>query len=450
MVAAIETDLEWEREHTRVTVKALEWDGAGRDGSFCCAGRSWRRRSAGLRGRRQGPRPDLAGAGVSARGPSGRPPPPADALVGCSLAVAVVALGLLIFALISRGQAITAETLRRRARSPRSDTQQSVDPERSVLLAAAAVRTSATPQAMFALRAAIDASPIRFRLPNVAPQTCGPATTPTPGPLSPGVAYSPDGKQIAEALCDGTVVLASGRSGRVIRRVRLGRGLAGRLVYNRASSLLVAVGAGRVVAIDPATGAVRERGPAVGGYTGLASNPSAPVVAFAGEHGVTLWNLRTRAARTLALPGGLTAGMLAFSPDGRRLAIAVNVYPPDQRTVALVLDTRTGRILAILNDHQQVDDLVFSPDGRELVVGELRTAKRRGCRRPARCANLGPASGPGALRDREADACCGLQPGRVADRLWNGRRPRGGCITPQRAEDRLLSGKHRFHQPGRL
>ena len=106
-------------------------------------------------------------------------------------------------------------------------------------------------------------------------------------------------------------------------------------------------------------------------YTGLASNPSAPVVAFAGEHGVTLWNLRTRAARTLALPGGLTAGMLAFSPDGRRLAIAVNVYPPDQRTVALVLDTRTGRILATLNDHQQVDDLVFSPDGRELVVGEL-------------------------------------------------------------------------------
>jgi hypothetical protein len=61
--------------------------------------------------------------------------------------------------------------------------------------------------------------------------------------------------------------------------------LAGRLAYNRASSLLVAVGAGRVAAIDPKTGAVRERGPAVGGYTGLASNPNAPVVAFARASG---------------------------------------------------------------------------------------------------------------------------------------------------------------------
>jgi WD40 repeat protein len=296
------------------------------------------------------------------------------ALVGGTLAVAVVAVGLLIFALISRGQAISARNVAKsRALAAESQTQLSVDPERSILLAAAAVRTSATPQAMFALRAAIDASPVRLRLPTVAPQLCGPVTTATPGPLSPGVAFSPAGGQIAEALCDGTVVLASARSGRVIRRVYLGRGLAGRLVYNRASGLLVAVGAGRMVAIDPATGAVRERGPAVSGHTGLASNPKASVVAFAAKRGVTLWNLHTRAARTLSLPGGLAAGMLAFSPDGRRLAVAVKVFGSNQRIVALLLDARTGRILATLNNQSvlQCDDLAFSPDGRELVVGEL-------------------------------------------------------------------------------
>src|SRR5579863_7380065 len=38
LVAAIDTDLEWERQHTRLTVKALEWDAAGRDRSFLVRG----------------------------------------------------------------------------------------------------------------------------------------------------------------------------------------------------------------------------------------------------------------------------------------------------------------------------------------------------------------------------------------------------------------------------
>ena len=33
-----ETDLPWEQQHTRITVKALEWDGAGRDSSFLLRG----------------------------------------------------------------------------------------------------------------------------------------------------------------------------------------------------------------------------------------------------------------------------------------------------------------------------------------------------------------------------------------------------------------------------
>ena len=34
VIAAIETDLEWEQQHTRLTVKALEWDKSNRDRSF--------------------------------------------------------------------------------------------------------------------------------------------------------------------------------------------------------------------------------------------------------------------------------------------------------------------------------------------------------------------------------------------------------------------------------
>ena len=34
LVTAVETDLEWERHHSRLTVKALEWEQSGRDRSF--------------------------------------------------------------------------------------------------------------------------------------------------------------------------------------------------------------------------------------------------------------------------------------------------------------------------------------------------------------------------------------------------------------------------------
>jgi TIR domain len=36
LVNALETDLEWEREHTRLTVKALEWEQAGPNGGPSC------------------------------------------------------------------------------------------------------------------------------------------------------------------------------------------------------------------------------------------------------------------------------------------------------------------------------------------------------------------------------------------------------------------------------
>jgi hypothetical protein len=380
VLAAIETDLVWEREHTRITLRALQWEQAGRDRSVLLRGSELadaERWLAAGAGRDPGPTALEQEYLLAARQATTRRQRTFIVAVSGML---VVAVGLLVFALISRGQAISARnaanaaarTAKSRALAAESETQLSVDPERSILLAAAAVDASATPQAMFALRSAIDASPIRFRLPDVAPQPCGAATTLNPVGVSPGLAFSPDGSQIAEGLRDGTVVLASGRSGRVVHRVHLGRGVAGRLAYNRASSLVVAIGGGRAVAIDSATGAVRERGPAVGGSTGLASEPSVPVVAFAGKRGVTLWNLRTHAVRTLLLPGGVTAGMLAFSPDGRRLAIALQVTAGTQPIVAVVLDARTGRILATLDNHSllQCDDLAFSPDGRELVVGE--------------------------------------------------------------------------------
>ena len=47
VLEALDTDLDWAREHTRWLVKSLEWDTERRERASSCAGRSWRRPRAG-------------------------------------------------------------------------------------------------------------------------------------------------------------------------------------------------------------------------------------------------------------------------------------------------------------------------------------------------------------------------------------------------------------------
>jgi hypothetical protein len=53
LIAAINTDLDWEHQHTHLTVKAIEWDGSGRDKSFDAT--RVRGRRAKLHARRMAP-----------------------------------------------------------------------------------------------------------------------------------------------------------------------------------------------------------------------------------------------------------------------------------------------------------------------------------------------------------------------------------------------------------
>ncbi len=77
-----------------------------------------------------------------------------------SIVVAAVSIGLLIFALISRGQAISSrqaavsERIGARAQALAAESQAELpnDPEISLILGMRAVQTKATPQSMFALR----------------------------------------------------------------------------------------------------------------------------------------------------------------------------------------------------------------------------------------------------------------------------------------------------------
>ena len=129
-------------------------------------------------------------------------------LLGASMAVAAVSVGLVIFALLSRSQAQSARTrlsspepTHSRARlRPRVRPKLTIDPERSVLLAMAAVRAQPTREATYALRRAIDLSPIRGRLPK---RRCPPFGT----GLGARRGLQPRGKQIAEGSQNGTLRL---------------------------------------------------------------------------------------------------------------------------------------------------------------------------------------------------------------------------------------------------
>jgi WD40 repeat protein len=368
LVGALDTDLEWTKEHTRWLLKALEWEEEGRDRSFLLRGAElaaaerWLSSAADKEPQPIALQTEYVVASRIAASRRQR------VLVGASLGVAAVAVALLVFALISRSQAINARnTARSRALAAESQTQLAVDPERSILLAVAAVHQAKTPEALFAVRGALDASPIRFRLPDAGIQSCGFVNF-----TAPGIAFSPDGRQLAEGLCSGDVVLADGSTGRVTRRIHVGR-VSASVAYNPAGSLLAAssLGAG-VQLIDPGTGAVRMRAPGLHpqGRMRMAFSPTAPLLAAAGNGQVTLWNTRTRRTRVLRFPpAALSAptNALAFSDDGKRLAVGLEQIGPASVGL-LVLDVETGRTL--VTAATAAGDVAFAPDGSQIAAAE--------------------------------------------------------------------------------
>lgn len=367
VVAALDTDLEWEQQHTRITVRALQWEKARREASFLLRGAElaaaerWLTAGAG-----KDPGPTvleqeflLAGRHAAARRQR--------TLLGASVIVAVIAIGLLVFALISRGQEVTAKTsAQAQALAAVSETQQSVDPERAVLLAMAAVRTRVTYGTlgtMFALRAALDASTIRYRLPPVGVQACG----------GLGAAYDPrpGSNLLAEGTCDGSIVLANATTGKVERRIHLTGGPTINLQYTGDGSALVVAVAGtntRLLELDPTNGRVRREAPPIPRFEGFTVNPRATVVAIVSAGALDFWSLTT-GRLTVTHPQGVLTTLQGFTytPDGRDIAAvssADNVPGP-----GLVLyDIARQRIIA--TEPVPASVIAFSPDGSELALGE--------------------------------------------------------------------------------
>lgn len=250
LVKALETDIEWEHHHTRMTVKALEWDQSGRDKSFLLHGSELESAEQWLAtGVDKDPGPSTLEqeyllAARAARSRRQR------ILVGASLGVAALAVGLLVFALISRSQAVHAARVAV-ARQLGAEAVSEPRIDRAMLLAREAVNLNRAPQTEGTLLATLLRSPAAigtFTLPIVArpqgislrpdgrvlavddntgsirfydPHTHRPTDTPLTDSIETDApTYSPDGSLIAYAAGNRNSAFVAVRNAHTLRLVR--------------------------------------------------------------------------------------------------------------------------------------------------------------------------------------------------------------------------------------
>jgi hypothetical protein len=166
----LEEDREGRRLHAHLAASAREWAARDHDpgelyrGARLSAALEWTAHHAGQLSQREREFIDASRTGSERQLRRLR-----TLLAGVAvLLAAAVAAG--IVALVQRHDAQeTARAAKSRALAGESQAQLNVDPERSILLAAAAVREAPTPEAVFALRRALDVSPLRRRLASAGP-----------------------------------------------------------------------------------------------------------------------------------------------------------------------------------------------------------------------------------------------------------------------------------------
>jgi hypothetical protein len=125
---------------------------------------------------------------------------------------------------------------------------------------------------------------------------------------------------------------------------------------------------GRVVVTDPETGEPEWRTGAGAPVVALAWAARGDRLAVLGESRIRLFDVPATLRVTLALPDDTEGAGLAARPGGRDFAYAA-FSPRSGRTSVYLLDGRTGASRLLFAGAGRFRELVWSPDGRHLLLG---------------------------------------------------------------------------------
>jgi WD40 repeat protein len=204
------------------------------------------------------------------------------------------------------------------------------------------------------------------------------------GPALSDVAYTPDGKTIAEYHTSGTIYLVNAATGNQVgphfAAAPLSDSDEGDVTISPTGNLIAAAGptgkayvwslsGGSPTVLDGLTTTTNSSSGS--GPDPLAFSPDGATLAVAGNSGVLLWNAATKTFTTPLTEPGMAPLAVAFSPNGKTLAVGA-----DNGKVYL-FDLATQRVTATLSTPESwCNGLVFSSDGKTLAAwGTLGAAK---------------------------------------------------------------------------
>jgi WD40 repeat protein/DNA-binding SARP family transcriptional activator len=390
----------------RLAAAAAEWQGSSRDASFLLRGLQLARAEAAA-GRSNLAQTELERDYLAAslaqreaeQAAARRSLNRLRSLALALLVALVAAAALAVFAFVqsdrSKRQAQIATARQLAAASAAS---LGVDPDRAILLAMRAVATTPSghplPEAVESLHNAIDSTRLVLTIPHAG---------------TAAVAFNRSGSRLATA--GPRAFVWDARTGRRLLALRTS-GPVHDVAFDPAGARIATGGENGGAAVwNATTGARMTELPDVGTKVSVAFSPDRTRLATA-EYGQTLhvWDLsKRRVVRTFRSPSPLCG--IAWSPDGSRVGagdcgsnyssssvriwdvrsgrlVAVSrpqrgaavtlAFSPDGRKVAIpnlngtadVWDVRSGRIAATFNEHTgPVYGLAYSPDGRTVATG---------------------------------------------------------------------------------
>lgn len=389
VVAALETDFEHVRTHTRLMLRAKEWDVKKRSEGFLLnegevdEAQHWLGKASTLHPaphalhleyivsshKRQTQRQRRARAQLTAG-------------LGVSLVLLVAAVIMTIFAEQNR---IEAEESRQVAELKEAQAQslalaanaKNMLNEGDSTLALALARTAAeqvadpSPEVQRTLSSLVYAPGMRYRLND------------NQGAVI-AVAFHPTQPMFLTADATGRMFLYNRASGTIAHAYEVGQRITAVAFNPTGDVIAVALADNTVRLLDAASGEVQSE---LTGHTGaiqaITFNPSGQYLASGSEDWtVRLWDVTTgKVERTFKHPGVVLRTI--FSPDGTRLATSTadasiaNDTTDKVDRKARVWDVETGEmLLAITPGSGFVRSLDYSPDGRTLALGALDSSTR--------------------------------------------------------------------------